>query len=315
MSTSAELAANMWRYLWIVIVAFLAFAEPCLVIPLSRPLLAQSPTTIGQVPTFDVASVKPNKSGPGERRADFQPGGRFISRNMPLRNLIAFAYGTPLPLRPFQVVAGPSWVDTDGFDIEAKPSSDLSETRGRSGYSVTGELMLRSLLADRFKLQAHDEVRELPVYALVMARRDGKLGPQLRRSTGDDCVTAAPGGGSSTPLGVDASQPCGSVFFTPPQRMSVRSAPIEIIVRFLQNAVADRVVLDRTGLTGSFSMDLEYAREQPSLPRSPGVPAPIEQNGPSIFTAIQEQLGLKLESTRGPVTVIVIDHVERPTED
>jgi uncharacterized protein (TIGR03435 family) len=313
MSTPTALVANVWRHLRIPTVAVLTLVGPSLVGALRQPLLAQSPTKVGQTPAFDVASIKPNRSGPGESLAGFQPGGRFVSRNMPLRNLIGLAYGTPLPLRPFQVVAGPSWVNTDGFDIDAKAPTEFPEAQAR--FSVTGELMLRSLLAERFKLSVHDEVRDLPVYALVTARRDGKLGPQLRRSSGEDCVTAAPGGGASTSREASGSQPCATVFFTPPRRRSIRSAPFNIIVRFLQNAVVDRVVLDRTELTGTFSLDVDYALDERPEPAGATAPAPLEQNAPSLFTAIQEQLGLKLDSTRGPVKVIVIDRAERPTED
>jgi uncharacterized protein (TIGR03435 family) len=120
---------------------------------------------------------------------------------------------------------------------------------------------------------------------------------------------------ASTSRGPAGSQPCATVFFTPPRRMSIRSAPFDIIVRFLQNTVADRVVLDRTGLTGTFTMDVDYSLDQPPQPQGAPAPTPLEQNAPSLFTAIQEQLGLKLDSTKGPVTVIVIDRAERPTED
>lgn len=153
------------------------------------PLRAQSRANDASPPqTFEVASIKPNKSLEGTRGAGFQPGGRFLARNMPLRSLIAIAYGDPRPLPNFQISGGPDWIDSDRFDIEAKAQGNFPETQTEAGFSTSGELMLQALLVERFKLTEHKETRQLQMYGLMTARSDGKLGPQLRASSGADCV-------------------------------------------------------------------------------------------------------------------------------
>src|SRR3954471_4591586 len=128
-------------------------------------------------PQFEVASVKPNKSGGGPMRIGFQPGGRFVATNVPVRDLISIAYGQPEPLPNFQIIGGPGWMTSDRFDIAAKAEGDPQPTA--AGPPTQMFLMIRSLLADRFKLVAHEETRDQPVYFLRIDRSDGKLGPQL----------------------------------------------------------------------------------------------------------------------------------------
>jgi uncharacterized protein (TIGR03435 family) len=268
---------------------------------------AQAPAAQPSSPAFEVASIKANKSVSGERGLGFQPGGRFTARNVRVRELIAMAYGTPQPLATFRILGGPSWTNSDPFDIVAKADSNFPETQIQPGWSTSGELMLRTLLAERFKLTLHPESRELPVYALVRARTDGKLGPQLRQSSGADCLMAGVAAGSGRSIR------CGGFGFTPPQRMSARYVTMDVIARFVENTVS-RVVIDRTALSGTFSMDLDFTRESSPPDPAAGNDRPVDV-GPSIYTALQEQLGLNLESTKGPVDVLVIDHVERPTED
>ena len=269
-------------------------------------LRAQAPVPDTKPPTFEVASIKPNKSVAGERGLGFQPGGRFTAKNVRVRELIAMAYGTPQPLATFRILGGPNWIGSDPFDIIAKAVGNFPETQIEPGWSTSGELMLRSLLAERFQLIVHRENRELPVYALVMARSDCTLGPQLRLSSGADCLNAG------VAAGPDPAIRCGGFRFTPPQRMSVAYVTMDVIAHFVENIVG-RVVINRTGLLGTFSMDLDFTRESSTL--GPAATERPVESGPSIFTALQEQLGLKLESTKGPVDVLVIDHVERPTPD
>src|SRR4029079_8490682 len=171
----------------------------------------------------------------------------------------------------------------------------------------SGELMLQSLLVERFKLAVHKETRQLPVYALVLARADGKLGLQLKSSSGDDCARApSPNVPASNGL-----PRCGAFQFVPGAAANVRHARVRVITmaelaKNLANPV-DRIVVNRTGLTGSFSVDFEFT---PTL-QAASPDAAVNDSGTSIFTAMQEQLGLKLESTRGPVDVVVVDHAER----
>lgn len=276
-------------------------------------IYAQSAQPSGS-PAFEVASVKPNKSTDMFKGVQVQPGS-FIVTNLTLRELIGVAYEIPPPLRKARMSGGPNWIDADRFDIVAKAEakSTLSQHRG----------MLRTLLADRFKLVAKTATRDIPVYALVMARADRKLGPQLREVPAVDCVALrATNGGMPPPM------PPGP-FVALPCVMTARSGVImagsttmaDLVRVAFTRVVLDRVVVDRTGLVGTYSVDVEWTPESEpfasaaDLPPGLPVPPPLTTAGPSIFTALQEQLGLKLEPARGPVEVLVIDSVERPTPD
>jgi uncharacterized protein (TIGR03435 family) len=203
------------------------------------------------------------------------------------------AYG---PLHDIQVTGGPGWINSDRFDIVAKAEGNPS---------TDARLMLRTLLADRFKLMVHHETRELPVYALVIARRDGKLGPQLRPSNLADCLAAPK---LSTPSDPNAAVRCGGGFLRTGE-LGARAMEFSTLATTVSN-LADRPVVDRTGLTGTFDWNLQWTAD-----RSPSPTGDRSTDSVSLFTALQEQLGLKLEPTRGPVDVLVIDHVERPIED
>jgi uncharacterized protein (TIGR03435 family) len=264
---------------------------------------------------FEVASVKQNKSGDGRAGLFGQPGGRFNATNIPLRLLIRNAY----QLQDFQLVGAPDWIASTRFDIVAKAAGEL--TPAPPGTPGPMQMMLRTLLADRFKLKVHRETRELPIYALLVARSDGKLGPQLRPASVDCAALAAARGRGGPPLA--PPQPgerpmCGMRIG--PGVMSGGGFPLSQLAVTLSQ-FAQRVVVDRTGLTGNFDLDLTWTPDQiPQGPPGGGPPGappppPIDPNGPSLFTAVQEQLGLKLDSQRGPVEVLVIDSVEQPTED
>jgi uncharacterized protein (TIGR03435 family) len=261
-------------------------------------------------PAFEVASVKQNVSGSGQRGAGFQPGGRFRGSNMTLRGLIAAAYGTPQPLPLYRVVGGPGWLDSDRFDIDARATTDFADLPGqRAGWSPIGQQMLRRLLAERFRLVAHQETRDLPAYALTKAKSDGTLGSQLTVSR-ETCIPPPPPGAPPS----DAI-PCGGFRFTPPERVSARHLTMDEIARYIMLNAVDRPVVNRTDISGNFNMDLDFTREL--TPPPPGA-APDSQpafTGTSIFTAVQEQLGLKLEPTRTALEVVVIESVARPEPD
>jgi uncharacterized protein (TIGR03435 family) len=269
-------------------------------------------------PAFEVASVKPNRSGDGKVALFFQPGGRFNAIGVTLKMLIGAAYGNPQPLMNLQIIGGPRWIDSDRFDVVAKAEGD--QQPGSNGPPTEMFAMLRTLLADRFKLVVHNESRELPTYALVLARDDGKRGPQLNPAA-VDCAALRGRGGAQPPLPAPGERlPCG-----------IRIAPGNLVgggmgLQQLANALSrmpalNRLVVDRTGLTGTFDFDLKWTPDQipPPTPGGPppGLPPlpPIDPDGPSLFAALQEQLGLRLESTKGPVEVVVIDVAEPPTED
>lgn len=263
---------------------------------------------------FEVASVKINKSGDNRVGIGFAPGGRFRATNVPLRELISAAYGQPQPLAAFQITGGPKWIETDRFDIVAQAAGDPQP--GRDGPPPVMFPMLRNLLADRFQLAVHRETRDSPIYALTLARPDGRLGSQFHAASTDCAALMARGGRGAPPPPQTPGErmPCGMRMF--PGSLSGGSVSMAQLSNVLARFV-NRTVVDKTGLTGNYDLDLQWTPDQMPQGRGdlpPGVPT-IDPNGPSIFTAVQEQLGLKLESSRGPVQVVVIDRVEHPTED
>lgn len=256
-------------------------------------------------PAFEVASVKPNHSG-DVRTGGQLAGTRFSMINETLWRVIGEAYGNPQALPRYLIVGGPTWMDTDRFDVEAVAAAPLDRRQA--------DLMLRTLLADRFKLATHREKRDMPVLALRLARRDGALGPQLKRAS-VDCAT-----GQSPPPSTTGA-PCVMQFGF--GRSSANGLTTNELATVALSRLAGRPVVDQTGLTGAFEWTLTWTPD--NLPqRAPGTPpdqpltvngVSVDPNGPSLFTAVQEQLGLTLESTRAPVDVVVVDHVERPSED
>jgi len=266
-------------------------------------------------PTFEVASIKPNVTDGSAGSARFLPGGRFTLSNFTAESLLITAFsgdtfnGDP-PLLRSQIIGLPTWASSSRFDIDAKvsgdPRRDIPSLRRQLGP------MMRRLLEDRMALKAHMETRALPIYALVVASADGRLGPQLR-STTVDCAglelarRAAITNGQPPPSVLQSSpttfsQPCGlrSGLGT----SSGGGIPLRNIVAALSNATG-RIVVDRTNLLGNFDWKLEWT------PAATIGDTSIDRT--SIFTAIQDQLGLKLESQREPLPVLVIDHIERPT--
>jgi uncharacterized protein (TIGR03435 family) len=283
-------------------------------------LAAQTPQS-APTPAFEVASIKPNSSGDGRVMMQNQPG-RFIATNITLRLLIRNAY----QLQDFQITGGPSWLASDHFDINAKVPDefrDLPPMRPGAGPGPL-QLMIRALLADRFKLVAHNETKDSPIYALVLARSDGKLGPNLKKSE-TDCAAmfaAGRGRGAMPPPGpppAGGPMPCG--IRIGPGNMAVGGAPLPQVANSL-GMFAGRIVLDRTGLTGNYDFELTWTPDN-MPPRPPGAGdgppqfngVAVDPNGPSLFTAVQEQLGLKLDSQRGPVEMLVIDRAEKPVEN
>jgi uncharacterized protein (TIGR03435 family) len=259
---------------------------------------------------FEVASVKPNKDGGQGYGINRAPGGNFRTTNAPPNALITFAY----VIQSYQLIGVPDWAKNERFDITAKLGADPAPVTPPAPDHMM--LAMRTLLADRFKLKIHRETRELDIYALVMARPDGKPGPALKPST-DECA-ARPGGprpepGAQQPQGppvrADGTRIfCG--FQQPPGRMLFNGFALSMFAQGISGRVG-RQVVDRTGLTGEWSFELTYA-----LPPAPGTdPAPADTGAPDLFTAVREQLGLRLEATKGPVEVWVVDSIERPNPD
>jgi uncharacterized protein (TIGR03435 family) len=271
---------------------------------------AQAPAPDTKPPAFEVASVKQNKSGENNGMMTGLLTSRFRATNVLLRQLITFAY----QIQGFQIEGGPGWISSDRFDIVAKAEGN-PPPQVPGGPPGLLRLMLRALLADRFKLILHHQTKELPIYALVMFRADGTLGRQIHRSDADcAAIRAAINRGGAPPPPPSPDRPlCGIT--AGPGGLAAGGFPVSQLAASLSQEL-QRMVVDHTGLMGNFDLTLTWTPDQ--MPQGPaGGPdrPPIDPNGPSLFTALQEQLGLKLESTKGPVDVLVIDHVEQPTPD
>jgi uncharacterized protein (TIGR03435 family) len=277
-------------------------------------LLTAAPAA--QQPEFEVASVKPNRSDAMFIGIHFPGVGQFKITNMPLREMVRFAY----QVQPQQIEGGPDWAASDRFDIIAK-------AEGKPTMSQI-QAMMRTLLADRFALKMHRETRDMPIYELVVARTDRRLGAKLLPATSECRPVTIPAGMPKPPPpprgaadgraalpedDIDGGLRCGALFG--PGFITLRQFTMARFAHDL-TMIARRVVVDRTGLTGRYDIDVEFAWEfRPAPP--PGAPEfPLPANdSPSLFTAMQEQLGLKLEAARGPVEMLVIDSAERPEPD
>jgi len=251
-------------------------------------------------PAFEAASVKSNTSVGGFIRV-MTPPGRFSVVNAPLRMVLRNAFALP----DYRMSGGPGWIDTDRWDIEA--------TAGGAATFDEIRAMTRTLLEDRFKLKTHTETRQLPIYVLSVARRDGKLGDQIKPS-GAECLPITPPPGAPPPPppppGPAPRTQCGSMLGL--GAMSGRKLRMERLVEVLSQYVGRRIV-DQTNLDGEFDLDLRWMPDQ--VPGRGGPPLLSDDNAPSLFTALQEQLGFKLDASRGPVDVLVIDGVEKPSSD
>lgn len=242
--------------------------------------LAQAPSSVESTARFDVASIKPNRSDSrGISGANFVNKGRYTVISYPLRTLVGDAFG--LQGRD-QVIGGPDWIDSAKYDISAVTEL-LTPTRPQH------RALLQHLLDERFSLRAHQETREIDVYDLVLSREDSILGAGLRPSKGDCKALAASG-----------KEPCGWSASGFTHRATAQ--PIQMLMIQLGGSV-DRRIVDRTGLKGTFDWELQLASD------------PNDPNAPSVFTALQEQLGLKLVPNRGMIEVVVIDHIQPPTPD
>jgi uncharacterized protein (TIGR03435 family) len=273
-------------------------------------LLAAAWSLFGQseTPKFEVAAIKPATPDPTYFRG-IKPvaNGRLSVINMPVVLLIQNAYG----LQRYQIIGGPKWTDDDGFNIEAKGETAASRPQVL--------LMLRSLLEDRFQLRFHRETRELPIYALSVA----KNGPRLPAPKEGDCVNTEDPNRPFPILNGARQPPCGSTLvggglskFT----MGGGNVPMAEFVRTLA-MVLGKPVADHTGITASFDVNLTFARDEliptfsfPGRGAAPPI-APNPDGPPGLIAVLQQQLGLKLETSKGPVEVMVIDGVSRPSEN
>jgi uncharacterized protein (TIGR03435 family) len=260
-----------------------------------------------------VASVKPNRSPDARQSFSLAPG-RYTFTAYTVKSLIGLAHQRSA-FDPREMIGGPDWIDKARFDVvvQAEKGAALTDPDGFPGPVFA---MLRVVLTDRFGLVTHNEVREQPVYALTTARADRRLGAGLTVANGD-CGDAmrkmvAPGPGPRPP----GPPPCS--FGGGPGRFQGNVVTLAMFGNMLAGLVG-RPVVDRTGVTGHFNITLEYTPEagitSVGPPDAQAQTPPAGRDAPSLFTALQEQLGLKLESTRAPVDVLVIDTVSQPTDN
>jgi bla regulator protein BlaR1 len=265
-------------------------------------LEAQSPTTVR--PTFEAASIKPSNSA--DRRPlwnafNIASGGQLTAANVTVKSLIKQAYG----IKDFQISGGPGWIGSDLFDIIAKPEGPTKPEQF--------QLMLQSLLAERFRLVVHRETKEMPGYALVVA----KNGPKFKDAHESDPNIPALNGRTDLPAVGGRLR----VNIVRRGRLTTQGSEMAGLAGQLSN-ILGRTVLDQTGLKGTYDLNLEWTPDEDQVanfqaigvPEGFGAP-PTDWKGPTLFTALEEQLGLKLDSQKGPVEVLVIDRVERPSEN
>lgn len=247
--------------------------------PAPRPRMAANAD-----PAFEVATIKP--SDPNQPGKLFTMQGTEVKTiNTTVIDLLTFAYD----LHPKQIVGGPSWLESDKYDVTGKP-----DVPGQPN-STQMKTLFQKLVADRLQLKFHREKRDLNVYVLTV----GKTGIKFSKS-------------------VDPNGPSGRFFGPPVMTLRVTNATMGDVASVIQTGVLDKPVVDQTGLTEKYDFMLKFTPEQGQMLGLGGAPPPQPDNAdapPDIFTAMQQQLGLKLESTKAPADVIVIDHIERPSEN
>jgi uncharacterized protein (TIGR03435 family) len=311
MTKESAPAIGSWRKALLTVAGVVAFITPVAVGALNPPPQTREVPAPATLPSFDAVSIRQNvTAGPGGRTGGAMQPERFVVQNATLKTIVRRAHGTTgqapgntLDLLDQQVAGGPEWVTTDKFDINATTTGPTAPAQMR--------LMVQRMLADRFRMKAHWETREMPVYLLTMARPDGRPGPGLTFKSDAECARGRGEGPRPMPQPGEPMPPpnCGGIQFGPGQLIA-GGVPMEWLVSTFTNVPVitgvDRPVLDRTGLKGNFAFELKFAALQNTNPNP---------DRPQFMTALQEQLGLKLDAARAPIDVLVIDSVQRPPEN
>ena len=280
----------------------------------TQDLFSQAPAQPTSGPVYEVVSIRRNTTGAIGAAETWRPDGGFTMPNSSIGLLIARAFA---PVAPIDMVGLPSWASSERYDISA--TSSLSRATAEERIA-----MLRAMLTDRFQFAAHIETREQPVYDLVLARADGRLGPGLTLVDASmDCEARAAAERAAADAALAAGKPAPPRTFPdlsgppPPCTMFTRGGQMDAHLEmkglaFFLRSPAGRPVIDKTGLKGMYRVQMEFDRMA-------GIrgPAPVDTPGsaPSVFTAVQERLGLKLESSTAERDILVIDRLERPTEN
>jgi uncharacterized protein (TIGR03435 family) len=260
---------------------------------------AQTPAS----PAFEVASIKLNKTGDRASHGVVQPGGRFVNTNVTLLQLIQTSYR----MATAQIIGGPDWIRNEHYDIVAKGPDGATPAQR--------DAMFQNLVAERFGVNFHHETRELAAANLVMARKDGKLGPRLLPATEADSDCSVRARPDYSKPGFTTLPPCVAGYSTGQDgigQFNARGITMERLASELLGFHIAPFIFDKTNLDGAFNIDrLDYRPN--TLSAGPSPDASVD--APTILTALQEELGLKVELIKGPVDVLVIDHAEHPTEN
>jgi uncharacterized protein (TIGR03435 family) len=238
--------------------------------------------------SFEVTSIRPNRSGETQGAVYFQPG-RFVAQNATVKMLVAYAYG----LKDFQISGGPKWIDSDRFDIVGKEDETVSAARQKLPWKQYREqlgLMVQAMLADRFQLRVVHQPREASILALLVAPGGPKLVGSERKGYEADFRG---GRGRLAAAGVSLAQLADALSWMP--------------------EVGSRKVVDETGIEGTFDLTLNWSWEE--SPDNGGPPITVQPNAPTMFTAIREQLGLRFQAKQGSLDYVVIERVEQPSEN
>jgi uncharacterized protein (TIGR03435 family) len=272
-------------------VLMLRFLGTLLLATVGSTSLAQTSTPATALPAFEVAAIKLNQSGSGSSHSDTN-NGRFTATNVSLKNVMEYsAYGIP----GNRILGGPKWLDSTRFDIDAKMDDSVAEhlrTLAHGPRRLETQAMFQQLLADRFKLAVHWETRELSVYALTVAKKGPKLQPTKETTEGSGTSSHNSGSGSE---------------------LSAKGVTLPELAQALTQELSrelGRDVIDQTEIKGRYNLTLKWTQDAGADDA-----APSADSGPSVFTAVQEQLGLKLEPAKAPVRVLVIDRAEMPSEN
>ena len=275
--------------------ALMSVTVPALCAQTEAPSSTAAPQSMGteaKLPVYEVVSIKPDKSGSGMVRMMTKPDG-FSASNVTLKMLLGTSYG----IREDLMSGGPGWVDSVNFDIDAKVAgADVDAMKKLNNEQRRS--MLQPVLADRFKLTIHTEIKQLPVYDLVLAKSGSKLKEATVGDTYDNGIKSTDGKGGA-----------GMMRMRPGQ-LNAQGVPITSLINQLAQQL-HRTIIDKTGLTGKYDLTLTWTPDD----TPPQEEATGDSSAPSIFTALQEQLGLKLQPSKGPVETLVIDHAEMPSEN
>lgn len=320
MKNDSTLVLSIARRVVLAMALVASIAIPVAIGIVTSPrLAAQITSPAADAPIFEVVSLKPSE--PSTQTMGRGVPGRFTSQNMTVRRMIRQAYD----IHDTQILGGPDWTNSQGYTIDA--------TTGGKPPDQT-RFMMQTLLRDRFKLTFHTETRDLAIYALVVQRSDGRLGPGLKRIPDDECPPpgsrrgapppAGPAAPPQSPFDPNAAAACGSIIFGP-GRLLAHGVPIDMLARSLANLPAitsfNRPVTNLTKLEGMYDFDFRWTNEfgrggPPPVSGPAAAPNAITPGDePVLFTALQEQLGLKLNPQRATLDVLVIDSIDRPTEN